>query len=121
GLLAGADVGDLSSFCPADGASPLPPEELRVEGPTVEATFDGCSVSLRVRRAAGEPFLRLEGWVDNSRPDHRLRLVVTLPELTDRAVAGSPFELVERGLASEGGFEPDSPTWPARGVGLAAG
>jgi alpha-mannosidase len=50
-----------------------------------------------------------------------LRLVVTLPEPTDRAVAGSPFELVERGLASEGGFEPDSPTWPARGVVLASG
>jgi mannosylglycerate hydrolase len=36
-------------------------------------------------------------------------------------VAGAPFELVSRGLVSEGGFEPDSPCWPARGVVLAGG
>ena len=121
GLFDEPDIGDLYNFCPAEGAAPLPPDDLRVDGSLVEAGFDGCSVSLRIRRVAGEAFLRLEGSIDNSRPDHRLRLVVTLPEPTDRAVAGSPFELVERGLASEGGFEPDSPTWPARGVVLASG
>ncbi len=115
------DVGDLYNFCPAEGASPLPPDDVTVDGQSVVATFEGCTVSFAARRRAGERFVRLEGAVENGRPDHRLRLVVTLPERVEGALAGSPFELVERGLASEGGFEPDSPCWPARGVVLAGG
>jgi alpha-mannosidase len=116
-----ADVGDLYNFCPDEGASPLPPEDVAVEAQTATASFDGCTVAFRASRRAGEPFVRLEGAIDNARPDHRLRLIVTLPGPVDGAVAGAPFELVERGLTSEGGFEPDSPCWPARGVVLAGG
>ncbi len=121
GLFDEPDVGDLYNFCPAEGASPLPPDVVTADGGTVRAMFDGCTVTFTARREREEPFVRLEGWIENGRPDHRLRLVVTLPERTDGALAGSPFELVERGLLSEGGFEPDSPCWPARGVVLASG
>jgi alpha-mannosidase len=121
GLFDETDVGDLYNFCPDEGASPIPPEDVSVDGPRVTATFDGCTAAFRLSRREGDPFVRLEGAIENSRPDHRLRLVVTLPERVDGALAGAPFELVERGLVSEGGFEPDSPCWPARGVVLAGG
>ena len=121
GLFDENDVGDLYNFCPDDGASPIPPESLTVEGRRATAEFDGCTVEVRASRVDGEPFVRLEGSIENARPDHRVRLVVTLPSAVDGAVAGAPFELVSRGLLSEGGFEPDSPCWPARGVVLAAG
>jgi hypothetical protein len=121
GLFDENDVGDLYNFCPDDDASPIPPEEVVVDGQEITATFDGCTVGFRASRRAGEPFVRLEGAIENSRPDHRLRLIVTLPGRVERALAGAPFELVERGLTSEGGFEPDSPCWPARGVVLAGG
>jgi hypothetical protein len=115
------DVGDLYNFCPAEGAAPAGPEGFRVAGPTITARFPGCSVVFRVRRPPGERAIRIEGTVHNDRPDHRLRLLVDLPEPVDRVLAGSPFELVDRGLASEGSaFEPPSPTWPARGVVLAS-
>ena len=76
---------------------------------------------MRVTRRADEPFIRLEGTIRNGRPDHRLRLHVTLPGPTTTSIAGSPFELVERPLVSEGSdLETASPTWPARGVAMAA-
>jgi alpha-mannosidase len=78
-------------------------------------------VSFRVSRRPLEPFVRLDGSIENTESNHRLRLVVTLPTEVSGALAGAPFELVERGLVSEGGFEPDSPCWPARGVVLAGG
>jgi alpha-mannosidase len=119
-LLDEPDVGDLYNFCPAEGIAPAGPEEFRVAGSTITARFPGCSVTFRVRRPPDERTLRIEGTVRNDRPDHRLRLLVDLPEPVDRVLAGSPFELVDRGLASEGAaFEPASPTWPARGVVLA--
>jgi alpha-mannosidase len=114
------DVGDLYNFCPAQEAAPTGPERFEVTGSTVTARFPGCRVDLRVGRRSGERTLRFEGTVRNDRPDHRLRLVMDLPDPVDRVLAGSPFELVERGLVSEGSaFEPASPTWPARGVVLA--
>jgi alpha-mannosidase len=117
-----ADVGDLYNFCPAGGATPILARRITVDGPVVVATFEGLEVSFLISRLEGEPFLRLEGRVSNRRPDHRLRLHVALPEETSRVVAGSPFELVERGLVSEGSDrEAASPTWPARGVVLAGG
>ncbi len=115
------DVGDLYNFCPADGAKPLGPDRVALDGPSMEASFGpDLSVRMRVSKRADEPFLRLEGEVDSRRPDHRLRLHLALPEEAAGALAGSPFELVERGLVSEGSdLEAPSPTWPARGVVMA--
>jgi alpha-mannosidase len=59
--------------------------------------------------------------ISNRRPDHRLRLHVELAEPATRSAALSPFEIVERPLASEGGTETPSPTWPARGAVSAGG
>ncbi len=122
-LLDEPDVGDLYNFCyAAPEQIPSGPAEIHVDGHTVRAWFDDAlEVRMRITRHEGEPFLRLEGVIENRRPDHRLRLHVTLPRATSTAVAGSPFELVERPLASEGGeLETPSATWPARGVVLAA-
>ncbi len=86
------------------------------------ARFAGCTVAVRLRRRASEPFVRLDGVVDNARPDHRLRLHLRLDSAPGGSVAGSPFELVERPLASEGSsLEMPSPTWPARHVVAAGG
>ncbi len=98
------DEGDLYNFCPGEGEVPI--TDVRVHS---------------VQRE-GEPFVRLDVEIDNRRPDHRLRLRIPLPERVEEVVAGSPFELVTRGLVSEGGdVELPSPTWPARGVVLAGG
>jgi alpha-mannosidase len=119
------DVGDLYTFCPAEGAEgPTPPARLEIdEGrQTVVASWDTLEVRLRISRREGEPFLRLAGEILNARPDHRLRLHLSLPRDVGEAVAGSPFELVHRGTTSEGSdLEPPSPTWPARGVVVAGG
>ncbi|MGZ4109556.1 MAG: glycoside hydrolase family 38 N-terminal domain-containing protein [Actinomycetota bacterium] len=122
-LLDEPDVGDLYNFCFAEPEQvPRGPAEIHIEGHTVRAWFDeALEVRMRITRREGEPFLRLEGVIENQRPDHRLRLHVTLPRSTMSALAGAPFELVERPLASEGGeLETPSATWPARGMVLAA-
>lgn len=118
-----SDVGDLYNFCPAaDGGAPSPPTDLHVGGGGIVARFDDMDVRLRISGRADEPFLRVDGEIDNRGRDHRLRLHVRLPERANGSVAGAPFELVERGLVSEGGeLEAPSPTWPARHVVLAAG
>ncbi|MGZ4109396.1 MAG: glycoside hydrolase family 38 N-terminal domain-containing protein [Actinomycetota bacterium] len=115
------DVGDLYNYCHAeDGQVAAFPDEIRVEGPTVVATFPTCQVAVRLRKRAGERFLRLEGAIDNTAPDHRLRLHVRLGSAVEGSVAGSPFELVDRPIASEGSsLETASPNWPARQVVLA--
>jgi alpha-mannosidase len=117
------DVGDLYTFCPAEpGQRPSPPHAVRVEGERFDLRWDGLGVNASAIRPAGGPFVVLDGVVRNERPDHRLRLHVDLPRPTDRALAGSPFELVERPLVGEGGdVEAPSPTWPARHVVLASG
>ncbi len=121
GLFDETDVGDLYNFCPDENAAPIPPESLTVDGQAGRSPSSTGARSSSGHRASGdERFVRLEGAIDNARSDHRLRLVVTLPgPPVEGALAGAPFELVERGLMSEGGFEPDSPCWPARGVVLA--
>ena len=123
-LLDEPDVGDLYNFC-YDEVDQVPwgPAEIHVEGDDVRAWFDDAlEIQMRVTRRADEPFFRLEGAIRNGRPDHRLRLHVTLPGPTATSIAGSPFEMVERPLVSEGGdLETASPTWPARGVAMAAG
>jgi hypothetical protein len=122
-LLDEPDVGDLYNFCYAsEGQVPWGPAEMHVDGDTVRAWFDDeLEVEIRVTRREAERFIRLEGAIRNGRPDHRLRLHVTLPHPTTTSVAGSPFELVGRPLVSEGSeLEAASPTWPARGMVMAA-
>lgn len=117
------DVGDLYNYCyAAEEQVPVGPVDVHIDGDGVRAWFDDAlEVRMRITRRECEPFLRLEGVVDNRRPDHRLRLHVALPRDTRTAVAGSPFELVERPLVSEGSdLETPSPTWPARGLVMAA-
>jgi alpha-mannosidase len=113
------DIGDLYTFCPSDAAPPTEPDEVRADGNHATAFFPGLAVQLRAFRRGQDPFIRIEGTIANQRPDHRLRLHVGLGEATDRSIAVTPFALVERGLHSEGGFEPPCPTWPARGAVLA--
>lgn len=119
------DVGDLYNFCPAeDGRGSMPPLLLKIDErrQLVVASWDGLEVRIRISRREEEPFVRLDGEVHNARPDHRLRLHVSLPHDAGGSVAGSPFELVHRAMTSEGSdLEPPSPTWPARGVVVAAG
>jgi mannosylglycerate hydrolase len=115
------DVGDLYNFCPAEHASPMPPLAVDVDGRHADLSF-GRDLSVRLTLAALGRGVRITGVIRSARPDHRLRLHVALPEAVDRVVAGSPFELVDRGLVSEGSdLEAPSPTWPARGVALAGG
>jgi alpha-mannosidase len=115
------DVGDLYNFCYAEGGqSPAEPNDIRAEGHTVVARFDTCDVAIQLRRRPGERFVRLDGAIENTGPDHRLRLHVRLAAGVEGSTAGSPFELVDRPLASEGSaLEAASPTWPARHVVLA--
>jgi len=119
------DVGDLYNFCYAEEGqrARMPAWTVdRAEG-FAEAAFDeGLHVRMRLARKEGEPLVRLSGEIDNRRPDHRLRLHVRLAKPAEGSAAGSPFELVARGLLSEGGeLEAPSPTWPARHVVLAGG
>jgi alpha-mannosidase len=113
------DIGDLYTFCPSEDAPRHSPEELRADGNHAAAFFPGMMVQFRAFRRGEERLVRLEGTIVNRRPDHRLRLLVTLDAPTDGSTAVVPFELVQRGLLSEGGFEPPCPTWPSRGAVLA--
>ena len=115
------DVGDLYNWCYADeGQTASPPTGIRTDGGSAAVAFDELEIALRASRRRGESFVRLEGQIDNRRPDHRLRLHVGLPAEAAGSVAGAPFELVERPVASEGGaLEVPSRTWPARQVVLA--
>jgi alpha-mannosidase len=117
------DIGDLYNFCYADeGQVPSPPTSVQVRGHEVVAAWDRLLLLARVTRRADEPFFRLEGVIRNERPDHRLRLQITLPTAADGSIAGSPFELVPRPLVGEGSdAEAASRTWPARHVAVAGG
>jgi alpha-mannosidase len=117
------DVGDLYTFCPEDASqTAAAPEDVVISAGGFTARWAGLEVETRVTRLRDEPFLRLDGVIRNDRPDHRLRLHVGVGAEVDRAVAGAPFELVERPLVGEGSErETPSPTWPARHVVLAGG
>ena len=79
-------------------------------------------MTLSAWRVPSEDFIRLRVDLENHAPDHRLRLLIALPERAEGSVAGAPFEVVERPLTSEGGpTEPPSPCWPARGFVFAGG
>ncbi len=120
-LLDEPDVGDLYNFCYDEPDQvPTRPGSIEVRGHEVVAAWDRLLVLARVTRREGEPFIRLDGVIRNDRPDHRLRVVVTLPTAVQRSVAGAPFELVSRPLVGEGsGLEAASATWPARHVVVA--
>ncbi|HYF11541.1 MAG TPA: hypothetical protein VEC09_04500 [Actinomycetota bacterium] len=120
-LLEEPDLGDLYSFCPASPEQlASPPSSIEIDGDVVAAAWDALEVAVRVTRRAGEPFLRLVGTIRNQREDHRLRLHIALDAPIESAIAGAPFELVERPLLGEGGEgEVASPTWPARHAVLA--
>jgi hypothetical protein len=122
-LLDEPDVGDLYNFCfAADGQEPERPRSVNIANDGMEAAWDGLTVVIHARRLQGDGFVRLEGTIDNRRPDHRLRLCVRLPEEPAGSIAGSPFELVRRPLRSEGGeHEAPSATWPARHAVQAGG
>ena len=121
GLFDEPDVGDLYNYCGEEpGQVPAAPERIDVRGNEVVASWPGMKVTVLVERRDDEPFLRLEGTIDNERPDHRTRLHVELAEAIDSSLAGSPFELVSRPLLGEGGdVEIASATWPARHVVVA--
>ena len=116
------DVGDLYTFCWADeGQAPSPPERVESDGGAFRVEWDGLAIDGRITRAAGQPYLVVDGTVHNERADHRLRVLVGLATPAVSASAGAPFEIVERPLVGEGGEgEAPSPTWPARHVVLAS-
>jgi alpha-mannosidase len=114
------DVGDLYNFCPTEDRPARGPEAMEPgEGNSVVARFQGLSVEV-LAEDRGDA-LWLEARIRNDAPDHRLRLHVGLDQRAEGSVALAPFEVVERPLRSEGGTEPPSPTWPARGAASAAG
>jgi hypothetical protein len=121
-LLDEQDVGDLYTFCPSPGGSRQPAHVLSASANRAVARWHALSVTLRFFHGPGEPFVRIVGTVDSLRPNHRLWLRVAIEPGTECSLAASPFELVERGPASEGShWEPPSTTWPARGAVLAGG
>ena len=115
------DAGDLFTFCPPDGGSPMSPTSVAETGPgRAEVRFPGTTIELAVTRRHGEPFVRIDGRIDNARPDHRLVLWVDVGSTPAGSTALAPFEVVKRPLAGEGyADEVGSATWPARGAVLA--
>jgi alpha-mannosidase len=71
-------------------------------------------VLLDLSLRTGEPFLRATVRVANTARDHRLRAHFSLPFAAARSHADGAFDVVERGLEAEGGFELGVPTFPSR-------
>jgi hypothetical protein len=71
-------------------------------------------VTVELSLRAGEPFLRASVRATNHAKDHRLRAHFPLPFTTERSHADGTFDVVERGLLAEGGFEAGLPTFPCR-------
>jgi hypothetical protein len=115
------DIGDLYNFCPSRVAPPVEPLALTARAGDVMASFDGVEVELHADTGPELASLHLEGRILNRKPDHRLRLHVSLDEAAVGSAALAPFEVVERTLVGEGGAESPSATWPARGAVLAGG
>ena len=113
------DVGDLYTFCGTEGSAA--PDLVAVDEDRFEIDWDGLRVTASPSRS-DDGVIVIDGVIHNERPDHRLRLHVGLAQPTDEAVAGAPFELVDRPLVGEGGDgETPSATWPARHVVMASG
>ena len=116
------DLGDLYTFCgPDEGWILSPPDVVTADEDRFEVGWDLLRLVASASRN-DDGVLAIEGMIHNERPDHRLRMHVELPHPTERAVAGAPFELVDRPLIGEGGDgEAPSATWPARQVVMASG
>ncbi|HJR18244.1 MAG TPA: glycoside hydrolase family 38 C-terminal domain-containing protein [Actinomycetota bacterium] len=71
-------------------------------------------VAIELSLRMGEPFLRASIRVGNSARDHRLRAHFPLPFTATWSHADGAFDVVERGLEAEGGFEVGLPTFPCR-------
>jgi mannosylglycerate hydrolase len=71
-------------------------------------------VAIDLSLRSGEPFLRAAIRVSNAAKDHRLRAHFPLPFTTTGSHADGAFDVVERGLEAEGGFEQGLPTFPCR-------
>jgi Glycosyl hydrolases family 38 N-terminal domain/Alpha mannosidase middle domain len=114
------DVGDLYNFCP--GGDKRAPVALVTDARRAEVSFDGVSLALEMSSPADDDWVALDIEVDNERVDHRVRMLVELPEPATTTRAGSAFEIVERQRLGEGGTEePASPNWPARAFVVAGG
>ncbi len=73
------------------------------------------TVTTVVEVHAGEDLVRVHVSFDNVAADHRLRILLPLPERTDRSVAECAYGTVTRGLTAEGGpTEVGTPTFPSR-------
>ncbi|MGH2694192.1 MAG: hypothetical protein ACRDJJ_05180 [Actinomycetota bacterium] len=114
------DGGDLYTFSPKGEAELLP---VRLQDGSAHVAAARFDASLRAYALADDDgFVRVDVSIDNRAPNHRVRLIVELPEPAETTRAGSAFEIVERPRASEGGAtEPPSPCWPARGFVIAGG
>ncbi|MGH3117759.1 MAG: hypothetical protein ACRDQ2_11755 [Gaiellales bacterium] len=113
------DEGDLYTFAPHGK-----PRVLDIEQGHWGASAGGDRVDVTVTARALEDVdvtvLTID--VDNRRPDHRLRLLLDLPQRAAESKAGSPFEIVTRPIAGEGGRSEPAPVhWPARGFVIAGG
>jgi hypothetical protein len=115
-----ADVGDLYTFCPDGSPEKFP---VSLEQGSAHASTARFDASLRAYSYPGdEGFVRLDITIDNRAPDHRVRLLIELPQAVEATVAASAFEIVTRPRTSEGGpSEPPSPCLPARGIVIAGG
>jgi hypothetical protein len=114
-----ADAGDLYTF-ESDGPA-LRPSSLSVREGRVHVSFDRLDAVVDVSRCEGEPFARVGLEVDNKSGDHRLQLLLATDATFEHTMAGSPFEIVERDLAGEGGAsEAEIRQWPARGFVMTA-
>lgn len=71
-------------------------------------------VAIDLALRAGEPILRVTIRVTNAAKDHRLRAHFPLAFTTTGSHADGAFDVVERGLEAEGGFEQGLPTFPCR-------
>ncbi len=119
-LMDQADDGDLYTFSP-NGSEELAHSIDILDG---EAVFEFERFTARMRASMGPTatMARLDLDIDNRAPNHRVRLVLDLPEPSGTTRAGAPFEIVTRSRLGEGGVsEPPSPDWPARGFVLAGG
>jgi alpha-mannosidase len=71
-------------------------------------------IALELSLRSGEPFLRATFHVSNSARDHRLRAHLPLPFVAAHSSADGAFDVVDRGLVAEGGFEAPQSTFPCR-------
>ena len=114
------DVGDLYTFC--SGGPATGPREIAADERHAAVLFEKIAITMVLDPDEDEDWLALDIEIDNHALDHRLRMLLELPEAASTTTAGSAFEIVTRPRLGEGGVsEPPSPNWPARGFVLAGG